>query len=241
MQKNLKKQCLKTFYAVSECFYVMHVISLFCLDREYLQLCCSWKVGLASLFSTFSSLFRSVLLLDSPFTAGCSMTIIPTSFHSGLYCGCLLFHQSNVTLNWIERNQTALLPVPIFNCFSFWEPFGSLHSNNKSITAVESSSCPAQYRQSIVGGCLFCTECYQCLIPEINSALHFNFQQMKESYPVERYFLPLSLLAVTSFFVKWLEKESLAFYTWTIWLFPYFGIGVYHATLQTYVLCVYIY
>lgn len=109
MQKNLKKQCLKTFYAVSECFYVMHVISLFCLDREYLQLCCSWKVGLASLFSTFSSLFRSVLLLDSPFTAGCSMTIIPTSFHSGLYCGCLLFHQSNVTLNWIERNQTAVI------------------------------------------------------------------------------------------------------------------------------------
>lgn len=78
----------------------------------------------------------------------------------------------------------------------------------------------------------------------MDSALHFNFPaNERESYPVEYYFLPAlaSCHSLSSHFVKWLEKESMAFYTWTIWLFPYFGIGVYHAALQTYVLCVYIY
>lgn len=77
----------------------------------------------------------------------------------------------------------------------------------------------------------------------MDSALHFiSPADERESYPVEYYFLSLSLLAVIHFvfFLKWLEKESMAFYTWTIWLFPYFEIGVYHTALQTYVLCVHI-
>ena len=150
------------------------------------------------------SLFRSVLLLDSPFAAGCVMTIIPTSSHNGLHCGHFLFHQSSVTLNWIERNQTALLPVPIFSCVV--SPFesrlaGSLHSNNESRNCSGELLLPCLSTGSLLlEGAFFCTKCYKCFIPETNSALYFNFPaDERESYPVEHYFLPLSLLVVTHF------------------------------------------
>lgn len=46
MQKNLKKQCLKTFYAISECFCVMHVISLsFAWIRELFAVVLLLKSG----------------------------------------------------------------------------------------------------------------------------------------------------------------------------------------------------
>lgn len=99
--------------------------------------------------------------------------------------------------------------MPIFSYIvSSWQPCGwTLHPND------EPQNCNRDLlprrRRSCIGGCLFCTKCYKCFIPEMDSALHFiSPADERESYPVEYYFLSLSLLAVIHFvfFLKMIGK-----------------------------------
>lgn len=135
------------------------------------------------------------------------MTVIPTLHHNGIYCDHLLLtpEQCDVKLDGMESNQAAPpLSVPIFSCIIF--PFdghlaGSLHPTNESKNCSGDLLPPClRIGNLLLEGAFFCTKRYRCFIPEMDSALHFNFPaDERESYPVEYYFLPLSLLAVTHF------------------------------------------
>lgn len=156
MQKNLKKQCLKPFYAISECFYVMHVISLSLLPGQgvfAVVLLMKSGVGITVLQFLLPPQVSVTVKVDfppprSPFTAGCVMTVIPTPYHNGIYCGHLLFHQSSVTLNWMGRKaikphcslcQSSL--ALFFLLVAAW-PYPFTPPTNPK-TAVEISSRPA--------------------------------------------------------------------------------------------------
>lgn len=113
------------------------------------------------------------------------MTIIPTSSHNGhFHCGHFLFHQSSVTLNWIERNQTALLPVPIFSCVV--SPFesrlaGSLHSNNESRNCSGELLLPCLSTGSLLlEGAFFVLNVTNVLFLRQTLPYTLIFQQMKE-------------------------------------------------------------
>lgn len=140
----------------------------------------------------------------SPFTAGCVMTVIPTPHHNGIYCGHLLLHQSSVTLNWTERkaisSHCSLCQSSValfFLSMAIWLDHPTNESKNYSGDLLPPWLSTGNL---LLEGAFFCTKCYKCFIPEMDSALHFNFPaDERESYPVEYYFLPLSLLAVTHF------------------------------------------
>lgn len=176
------------------------------LDRQYLQsLLLRSGVGipvLQSLLPPQVSVPVEVAPLPLLFTAGCvwlfSPPCTPGVFLAAL---CSSPEQWDIKLDGRKaispQRSLCQSSVVFFPLVAVWlKPF-----TPPTHPAVEISSCPALSTGNLLlEGAFFCTKCYKSFTPEMDSALHFNFPaNERESYPVEYYFLPLSLLAVTHF------------------------------------------
>lgn len=133
------------------------------------------------------------------------MTVLPHPAPPGHFWWPFAPHQSSVTLNWTEGKaispQRSLCQSSVVLFFP-WGPFGWIPSPHQHIPTCSGDLLPPCLSTGnlLLEGAFFCTKCYKSFNPEMDSALHFNFPaNERESYPVEYYFLPLSLLAVTHF------------------------------------------
>lgn len=178
------------------------------LDRQYLQsLLLRSGVGipvLQSLLLPQVSVPVEVAPRPLPFTAGCVWLFSPPCTPSGRFWWPFAPRQSSVTLNWTEGKQSArsaLCANLQLRFFPRW-PFGWIPSPHQRIPTCSGDLLPPSLSTGnlLLEGAFFCTKCYKSFTHEMDSALHFNFPaNERESYPVEYYFLPLSLLAVTHF------------------------------------------
>lgn len=139
-----------------------------------------------------------------PFTAGCvwlfSPPCAPAVFLVAL---CSSPEQCDIKLDRRKAisPQRSLCQSSVALFFPWW-PFGwSPSPHQHTPTFREISSRPASAWAIFCWRVpFFCSKCYKNFTPEMNSALHFDFPaNERESYPVEYYFFPLSLLAVTHF------------------------------------------
>lgn len=131
------------------------------------------------------------------------VTVLPTLHPPGHFWWPFAPPRSSVTLNWTEGKQSArsaLCANLQLRCFSLGGRLaGSLHPTNIPTCSRDLLPPCLSTGNLLLEGAFFCSVT-KSFTPEMDSALHFDFPaNERESYPVEYYFSPLSLLAVTHF------------------------------------------
>lgn len=118
------------------------------LDRQYLQSCCSWEVELASLFSSLSSLLRSVFCWSSsppaPIHSRLCVTVLPT-LHPGAFLVTLCSSPEQCDIKLDRRKaispQRSLCQSSVALFFPWW-PFGWIPSPHQHTPACSGDLLP---------------------------------------------------------------------------------------------------